>query len=784
VAVGTAIHWYSDAALTSLQYIGNPFYTTDTAIGSVTYYATQSNGGCEGPSSSATLTIHPAPLFPGTSGNAVICFGQSIPAFTATGSNIQWYSDSTSTTFVGSGPSYTPSVSAPGVYTFYVTQTVGICSSHPVALTLTINYTPPPIPLSSSISIPYGAPTPDLIVTGSNIIWYDTAMVFVSVNDTFSTGQTAVGVYTYFVTQTMNGCVSAPDTVFLNIHPGAPLAFNNTLCAGINGDTLVASGLNIRWYSDSLQTTLVYSGSPFPTGQTTAGSYVYYVTQTLFGLESPATSDTLVILPLPASPLASNQTICFGAATPDLTAVGSGLQWYDNTMSPVFSGSPYATGFTAAGVYTYYVTQFGGGCTSNPDTVLLTINALPSAPVSANQTVCAGGVVPDLTATGTNIQWYDITNTVVATGSPYTTGVTASGIYTYYVTQTNSITSCESAKDTVTLTIQTGLPPAATDISVCYGVSVPPFMAAGSNVNWYDMSMNVLGTGNTFNTGLTAAGTYNYLVTDSIPGCATSPADTATLTIVALPVTPVVTSDTTCYGSIPVLSATGLNPHWYSDYTLLVLVGTGSPFHPSSTSVGTYTYYVTDYNSLCGNSLSDTATLIIHPQPLVTTNFSSITLLTGHSTTLMAFNAVSYTWAPATGLSATTGSTVTATPSVTTTYTVTGTNIYGCTDTATIVVNISTGIDEFGSLQDVNLYPNPAVDEFTVEFYSSLSTPINIYLFNAIGEKISTISADGVGATAHQHKYIINTEAMDAGVYFVEISTERGSITKRLVLIK
>ena len=64
----------------------------------------------------------------------------------------------------------------------------------------------------------------------------------------------------------------------------------------------------------------------------------------------------------------------------------------------------------------------------------------------------------------------------------------------------------------------------------------------------------------------------------------------------------------------------------------------------------------------------------------------------GNSTTLTASGATDYTWSPATGLSGTTGASVTASPSSTTTYTVTGTDP-GCpfSGTATTTVTITPG---------------------------------------------------------------------------------------------
>lgn len=65
------------------------------------------------------------------------------------------------------------------------------------------------------------------------------------------------------------------------------------------------------------------------------------------------------------------------------------------------------------------------------------------------------------------------------------------------------------------------------------------------------------------------------------------------------------------------------------------------------------------------------------------------TICNGTSTTLTASGADTYTWSPATGLSATSGASVTANPGTTTTYTVTGTNSAGCSGTATVKVTVT-----------------------------------------------------------------------------------------------
>lgn len=74
----------------------------------------------------------------------------------------------------------------------------------------------------------------------------------------------------------------------------------------------------------------------------------------------------------------------------------------------------------------------------------------------------------------------------------------------------------------------------------------------------------------------------------------------------------------------------------------------------------------------------------------------------GESRTLTASGSASYTWAPGTGLSSTTGASVTATPAATTTYTVTG-GVGTCTTATTVTVSVNATPSAItGSLQICN----------------------------------------------------------------------------------
>jgi hypothetical protein len=229
--------------------------------------------------------------------------------------------------------------------------------------------------------------------------------------------------------------------------------------------------------------------------------------------------------------------------------------------------------------------------------------------------------------------------------------------------------------------------------------------------------------------------------------------------------------------------STGTTPHWFSDATLINMVGTGSPFATGQTSVGIYTYYVTDYAAGCGNSPSDTVLLTINPNPLVAANTYSTTITQGNSTVLTAYNATTYLWAPG----GQTTASIVAAPTVTTTYTVTGTNEYGCTNSVNILVVVNPlSIFEYGNaLQDVTIYPNPAIDGFTLEFNSTLETPIDIYMVNMLGEKVRIMQSEGVqGGGLMKHKYKFDTSTLTEGIYNVEIVTDQGTLNRKVVLFR
>jgi hypothetical protein len=83
----------------------------------------------------------------------------------------------------------------------------------------------------------------------------------------------------------------------------------------------------------------------------------------------------------------------------------------------------------------------------------------------------------------------------------------------------------------------------------------------------------------------------------------------------------------------------------------------------------------------------DSAIVTISASPALAVNAGKNPICQGESTTLTATGAASYTWAPGSGLSATTGGSVTANPQLTTAYTVSGT-LGSCTSSVIFELDV------------------------------------------------------------------------------------------------
>ncbi|UTW61323.1 T9SS type A sorting domain-containing protein [bacterium SCSIO 12741] len=457
ITPGVHVKWYSNAGLSNLVHLGDTFSPPLLTVGKHTYYVTQTVGGIESPSCPVNLTIDSLPSSPKASDTAS-CFGFVVPDLAAQGSAIRWYADRQLTALLHSGDTLSSGKTAIGFYTFYLTQTVNQCQSLPDSVTLAIDSIPN-APVSQDTASCFGFMVPQLIASGSNIRWYDDTLLATPIHlgDTLSSGKTAVGSYTFYATQTTKSCESQTNSIVLTIHgiPQAPLAIDTSYCSGVDSAILIAQGLSIQWYDNSTQIQALYSGDTLILLHPSVGQHTYYASQTVNGCESELDTAQLRIHPVPPSPQSMGASSCFGEPVPHLIANGSNLHWYASPQltQVIHVGDTLITGKTAAGIYSYFVTQSLLGCASFPDSLALTIHAIPEAPITTDTSSCYQNSVPELFAQGSNVQWFIDTTLLspIHQGNSFATGDTSVGRYVYYATQT--VNGCESPEDSAILNI-------------------------------------------------------------------------------------------------------------------------------------------------------------------------------------------------------------------------------------------------------------------------------------------------------------------------------------------
>lgn len=264
------------------------------------------------------------------------------------------------------------------------------------------------------------------------------------------------------------------------------------------------------------------------------------------------------------------------------------------------------------------------------------------------------------------------------TSSNQNTNVVPSVSTTYTVTATQSGTGC-TGSTTVAVNVGGNLNVTTnTPAAICAGGSTTLIASGATTYSWSPS----LGLSSTTGASVIAnpATTTTYRVIGFNGGCA----DTAFVQVVVNPL-PLVSGGadvSICQGTTTTLNASGASSYVWSPSTgLNTTTGSTVIANPATTT----TYQVTGTTNGC--SASDLVVVTVNAKPIVTVNTPAV-LCTGQVATLTASGADSYNWSPSTGLSATTGSTVNAAPLTSTSYTVIGTNVAGCTNSATITVDV------------------------------------------------------------------------------------------------
>jgi len=410
-----------------------------------------------------------APATPTITGSTTYCEGGTLvlTANSATaGVTYTWNGPGTGFPFTGNMltiPNLT--IGSGGIYT--VTATNGSGASAPTSTTIKILSTPPP-PYTKDTVISYCqfSDTKPLNVIGSNILWYTSASGGVGSTVIPTPSSSISGTFDFYATQTATGCESKRLHIQVNIiaKPGMPGVSPVTICQNSNAAVLTASGSNLLWYT-------VASGgigsriAPIP-GTSYAGTFYYYVSQTINGCESDRAALKLTVnytpnaLILPSQPyVCQHDTMNFRYyGNADNTA---SYNWTMPNGATVISGSgqgPIVAKLDTAGMLPVTLTVTKNGCSSPLATYLADVRLQPIVPVVVNKDICVGQIL-DVSLgyaneTIDNYNW-DFNGGFIEYGSigkgPYGIIYNVSG--TNYISLTTSAAGCSSVTTIDTINV-------------------------------------------------------------------------------------------------------------------------------------------------------------------------------------------------------------------------------------------------------------------------------------------------------------------------------------------
>ncbi len=658
-----SISWSPSTGLSSTTIL-NPFANPLTTT---TYTLTVTNNhGCV---SVDSVTVYRNILSVNAGNNVSICFGDTTN-LNAVSPNTVSYSWLPATGL--SNPNIANPQAFPTITTMY---TVTITDSANCSMVDSVQVTVNPLPnvdAGSNVQICVGNST-QLQATGASSYTWDANSSLSCTNCSNPTATPSVTT-TYYVTGTDgNGCTARDSvTVTVATSPAITITPDTSVCIGGSVQLNVSGGVSYMWNPPA---TLSCAFCPSPVASPSSTT-TYTVTVTDANNCSGTATVTVTVNPLPTISAGPDVSICAGSITTLNAIGGTSYQWSPATgLSCTNCASPVANP-VATTQYTVVGTD-ANGC-QNTDSVVVTVNALPTVTISPSTAICLGGSTNLSASGGVSYQW------APATGLSCTNCPNPNASPTTTTTYTVTVTDVNGCQNTATTTVTINPLPNITtgpDVAICSGSSTTLSASGGVSYVWTP------GTGlsctNCQNPVASPAITTTYTVTGTdANGCQNTA--TTTVTVNSLPTVSAGNDVSICAGGSTNLNAMGAVNYQWAPATGLSATNIANPV-ASPLVTTTFTVTGIDANG-CQNT--DMVTVTVNPLPVV--NITQDTAICiGDAASLNVSGGTSYQWSPATGLSCTNCNSPVATPNTTITYFVLVTDANGCQNTDSVTVTIN-----------------------------------------------------------------------------------------------
>jgi PKD-like domain len=321
-------------------------------------------------------------------------------------------------------------------------------------------------------------------------------------------------------------------------------------------------------------------------------------------------------VPTPTIQASGLTTFCSGGSVTLTSSAGSSYLWSTGATTSSIS-------VTTSGSYWVQVTNANGCQSAQSDSVVVTVNPIPSAPTASNNgPYCAGGAISLAVSTvaGATYSWTGPSGYASTVQNPTISNATTAMAGTYSVTAT--VGSCTSAAATTNVVVNPipGTPIATNNSPLCAGSSLnlTTPTVSGATYAWTGpngfTSTQQLPTIPTVT--LAAAGSYNVTVT--VNSCASS-AGSTTVVINANPATPTITAPASVSSGATEQTAS-VPAHAGSTYawgitngTITAGQGTSQITFTAGTAGTPLTLSVTETNASGCVSAAGTATVTVLP---------------------------------------------------------------------------------------------------------------------------------------------------------------------------